>query len=141
MVDVDNFKLYNDHYGHPAGDDCLRRGAAEVGRTVRGTDLAARYGGEEFAVVMPHTDIAAAQQLAQRLLAAMDALAEPHLLSPKQIVTVSIGVAAMRPSGHVTQDELVELADIALYRAKRNGRDRVQASEHVRSPTVQREME
>ena len=81
MVDVDHFKRYNDHYGHPAGDECLRRVATELSRNVRETDLVARYGGEEFAIVMPDTDIGAAQQLARRLLAAVESLAEPHPLA------------------------------------------------------------
>lgn len=128
MVDIDHFKLYNDHYGHPAGDECLQRIATELKRNIRDIDLAARYGGEEFAIVMPGADIAAACQIAERLWAAIVALAEPHTLVPDRIVTVSIGVAAMVPGQHVVAEHLVELADVELYRAKRSGRNRVRAA-------------
>lgn len=128
MVDIDHFKLYNDHYGHPAGDECLQRVAAELTRNLRTSDLVARYGGEEFAVVMPGLDVDAARRAAERLREAVAGLAEPHLLACAGIVTVSIGVAAMTPvAGHGPED-LVELADVELYRAKRGGRNQVRAA-------------
>lgn len=128
MVDVDHFKLYNDRYGHPAGDDCLQRVATVLKQNIRDIDLAARYGGEEFAIVMPGTDITGARQLAERVRAAVMALAEPHLLAAEGIVTVSIGVAAMAPPLHIPLEHLIELADVELYRAKRSGRNRVEAA-------------
>ncbi|WP_117208603.1 diguanylate cyclase [Allorhizocola rhizosphaerae] len=128
MVDIDHFKLYNDHYGHPAGDRCIQRIAAELKRHVRNTDLAARYGGEEFAVVMPKTDADSARQTAERLRTAVVALAEPHILVPGRVVTVSIGVAAILPAAQDTARQLVETADVELYRAKRGGRNQVRAA-------------
>lgn len=125
MVDVDHFKVYNDHYGHAAGDRCLQRVAAELSRNVRDTDLAARYGGEEFAIVMPNTDVNTALQVAERLRAAIVTLAEPHSLVPDQIVTVSVGVAATVPTPDGLVENLMEQADVELYRAKRAGRNRV----------------
>lgn len=128
MVDIDHFKLYNDHYGHPTGDDCLQRVAAELTRNLRGTDLVARYGGEEFAVVMPGLDVAAATRAAERLREAVAGLAEPHVLACAGIVTVSIGVASTTPSGDRDPEELLERADMELYRAKRGGRNQVRAA-------------
>lgn len=128
MVDIDHFKLYNDHYGHPAGDDCLQRVAAELTRNLRAGDLVARYGGEEFAVVMPGLDTEAARRAAERLRTAISDLREPHVLARSGIVTVSIGVAAMTPRPDRDADDLVGLADVELYRAKRNGRDQVRAA-------------
>ncbi|MEU8003179.1 diguanylate cyclase [Catellatospora sp. NPDC049111] len=128
MVDIDHFKLYNDHYGHPAGDECLQRVAAELTRNLRPGDLVARYGGEEFAVVMPGLDTEAARRTAERLRIAISDLAEPHVLAREGIVTVSIGVAAMTPRPDRDPDDLVGLADVELYRAKRNGRNQVRAA-------------
>jgi len=129
MVDIDHFKLYNDHYGHPAGDRCLRRVAAQLRQNVRDIDLAARYGGEEFAVVMPNTGINGVRQVAERLHAAVLDLAEPHALTAERIVTVSIGGAAMVPPDNSTAEQLVETADLELYQAKHGGRNRVRASD------------
>ena len=127
MIDIDHFKLYNDHFGHSAGDRCLRQVATRLAAITRPTDLVARYGGEEFAVVMPDTDNAAAARLARRLCSAIAELAEPHPLVPSHIVTVSIGVAAATPTPGSAPASLVDLADAALYRAKAGGRNRVQA--------------
>ncbi|OHV64706.1 diguanylate cyclase [Pseudofrankia sp. BMG5.36] len=128
MVDVDHFKLYNDHYGHAAGDKCLRRVAGTLADQTRTTDLAARYGGEEFAIVMPDTDTTTAHHIAERLRAAIAAFAEPHPLATNHIVTVSVGVAAAVPPPNSFAQSLVETADAELYRAKRAGRNRVQAT-------------
>jgi diguanylate cyclase (GGDEF)-like protein len=127
MIDVDYFKLYNDHYGHAAGDRCLQRVAVRLSQNIRDIDLAARYGGEEFAIVMPDIDITAARQLAERLHTAIVDLAEPHALDAEHIVTVSIGVAAMIPPDHSNAEHLLEAADVQLYRAKRSGRNCVKA--------------
>jgi len=129
MVDIDHFKAYNDHYGHTAGDRCLQSVAAELRRTVRDRDLCARYGGEEFAIVMPDTDGATALRLAERLRAAIAALAEPHLLVPDGVVTVSIGVAAAVPAPDGRVEDLMERADAQLYCAKLAGRNRVHAAQ------------
>jgi diguanylate cyclase (GGDEF)-like protein len=125
IVDIDWFKLYNDHYGHTGGDRCLHRVAMELAHNVRDRDLIARYGGEEFAVVMPGTDTDAAVALAERLHSAIMALAEPHVRVATGIVTASIGVAATVPSALDRPEGLVERADAELYRAKHSGRNRV----------------
>lgn len=126
VVDVDWFKRYNDHYGHPAGDACLRRIAQTLAATVnRSTDLVARYGGEEFVFLAPATDLAGVQGMANKLLQAVEALALPHEFSPLGRVSVSIGVAAMVPGQERSADALVARADAALYEAKRQGRNRV----------------
>jgi len=126
MIDIDQFKLYNDHYGHTVGDRCLRQIATCLATGTRTTDLPARYGGEEFAIVMPATDLHAATQLTQRLRVAVVRLAEPHPLADNHIVTVSIGVTATTPTPHDDPTSLIELADIALYQAKDHGRNRVE---------------
>ena len=125
MIDIDHFKRYNDHYGHAAGDRCLRRVAATLSQNIRTVDLAARYGGEEFAIVMPGTGMVGARQLAERLHTAIGDLAEPHALGIERCVTVSVGVTAMIPTDHGDAEQLVETADALLYEAKRNGRDQV----------------
>lgn len=127
MLDVDQFKSYNDHYGHPAGDACLRQ-VAEVMKTHvrRAGDLAARYGGEEFAVIASDTDLARAWELGAALCAAVAAEAMPHTLSDLGRVSVSIGVAVLEPDGRQSAAELLRKADVALYRAKAAGRNRVE---------------
>ncbi|MEX5636434.1 diguanylate cyclase [Parafrankia sp. FMc2] len=125
MVDIDHFKLYNDHFGHTAGDRCLRQVAACLGAGTRATDLAARYGGEEFVIVMPGANADTAAHIAYRLRSAVADLAEPHPLAVDHIVTVSIGVAAVIPTSDDDPTTLVELADTALYQAKNSGRNRV----------------
>lgn len=125
-IDVDHFKSYNDHYGHPAGDDCLRAISEAIREECsRSGDQAFRIGGEEFAVVLPATDEEGAALIAQRLSAAIRALALPHEVAPNGIVTLCIGVvAAVNPANHELRD-LVKSADSALYAAKAGGRDAV----------------
>ncbi|MEN3359041.1 MAG: hypothetical protein V7637_3023 [Mycobacteriales bacterium] len=126
MIDIDHFKLYNDHYGHAGGDECLRRVAGVLTEHIRDTtDLVARYGGEEFAVVLPGADSAAAYQVAERIRAAVAALNEPHEMTQPGFVTVSIGVAAEIATADRTGQALIEAADAKLYEAKRNGRNQV----------------
>ena len=127
MLDVDQFKSYNDHYGHPAGDACLRQ-VAEVMKTHvrRAGDLAARYGGEEFAVIASDTDLARAWELGVALCAAVTAEAMPHVLTDLGRVSVSIGVTVLEPDGRESADELLQKADVALYRAKAAGRNCVE---------------
>lgn len=124
LVDVDHFKPYNDRYGHPAGDDCLRRIAAVLGRTLlRAGDVVARYGGEEFGAILPLTDIDAATAVADRMRKSVEALAMPHGAVPLGVVTISGGVAATRPEMGANPLDLVALADAALYEAKAAGRN------------------
>lgn len=126
VMDVDWFKRYNDHYGHPAGDACLREIAQALATTVnRSTDLVARYGGEEFVFLAPMTDLAGVRGMAQKLLQAVEALALPHELSPLGRVSVSIGIAAAVPGQEASAEALVARADAALYEAKKQGRNQV----------------
>jgi diguanylate cyclase (GGDEF)-like protein len=126
MIDIDHFKLYNDHYGHLAGDACLCRVATAISDSVRqATDLVARYGGEEFSVILPEANRAAVLSMAERARAAVVALNEPHERSGRGIVTVSIGVAAIVPTAAERSQELIGHADAALYEAKRKGRNQV----------------
>jgi diguanylate cyclase (GGDEF)-like protein len=126
MIDIDYFKLYNDHFGHTAGDRCLHQVATCLAANTRTTDLVARYGGEEFAVVMPDTDTDAAVRSAERLRSAVEKLDQPHPLATHHTVTVSIGAASITPTPGNDPTALVELADAALYRAKNSGRNRVE---------------
>jgi diguanylate cyclase (GGDEF)-like protein len=124
MIDIDWFKKYNDHYGHPAGDDCLRRVAALLAACIqRSGDMVARYGGEEFVFITPGLEGADALHLARHLCAALQALALPHELSGFGCVTASIGVAAMVPCASTGPDALLLAADQAMYRAKAQGRN------------------
>jgi two-component system chemotaxis family response regulator WspR len=127
MIDVDNFKLYNDTYGHVAGDEVLKRIASTVeGCVGRSGDLAARFGGEEFAVVLPGTPIAGVRMLAETIRREVEALQLPHANSSTyQYVTISIGGAATVPVHEVAMTSLIEAADLALYRAKHDGKNRV----------------
>jgi diguanylate cyclase (GGDEF)-like protein len=126
MIDVDHFKKYNDHYGHLAGDACLRQVAAALHGSVRQqVDIAARYGGEEFAVIMPDVDADMARLVAERMRAAVAGLRVPHAQSDFGLVSASIGIAAVIPAGGMVAEELINLADRALYDAKRNGRNQV----------------
>ena len=127
LIDVDFFKRYNDSLGHLAGDACLRGVAITLENTVhRESDLVARYGGEEFVVVAPGTDMPGVLQLGERIRQAVQALALPHPDSPTEpVVTISLGCAAIMPNPGQSWQELVTLADEALYRAKAQGRNRV----------------
>jgi diguanylate cyclase (GGDEF)-like protein len=128
ICDVDHFKLYNDEYGHQAGDECLKQVARAISQCFRTGDLVARYGGEEFAMVLPHTDLAGALQVAERVRSSVYAAALSHAASPVcSQVTVSIGVACGTPEPKDGADmrPLVEEADRNLYVAKQRGRNRV----------------
>ena len=127
MLDIDYFKLYNDHYGHQAGDECLRA-VAQVLQTSarRAGDLVARYGGEEFVVVAADADVSTARELAETMRRSVERLAMPHEVSDAaRVVTVSLGIAVVVPSEHTQAARLLHLADDALYRAKKDGRNRV----------------
>jgi diguanylate cyclase (GGDEF)-like protein len=123
IVDVDLFKPVNDRYGHISGDEVLRQIAAIARRYVRSDDVAARIGGEEFAVLLPECDAAAAYGFAERLRIAIAAAVFSPGGEPQQI-TVSIGIAALSPERD-TRNRLMAAADSALYRAKKEGRNRV----------------
>jgi diguanylate cyclase (GGDEF)-like protein len=125
MFDVDNFKHYNDHNGHPAGDACLKAIARTVRQITRGTDFVARYGGEEFVVVAVGSDRTQALGHAERIRAAVEAIdIEGAAAQPLGCVSASVGVATFPMHGR-TMEELIEAADAALYRSKQAGRNRV----------------
>jgi diguanylate cyclase (GGDEF)-like protein len=129
FIDVDHFKRYNDHYGHPAGDGCLRAVASAISDSLRGTDtMAARYGGEEFAVLLMDVTQAQAEMIAERVCKSVSAQSLQHLNRNDtfKIVTISIGVACGVIGGGLTVDKLIGSADSALYAAKRGGRNRTQ---------------
>ena len=129
LCDVDHFKQYNDHLGHPAGDLCLKKMAAVLtGQLKRPADLAARYGGEEFALLLPNTDLAGALRVGEACRAGLEQLALPHPGAPRGFVTMSMGVACIVPGEDDTLENLIVRADAALYEAKRAGRNRVEAA-------------
>jgi adenylate cyclase len=126
LCDVDFFKLYNDAYGHPQGDECLRQVAKAIRSTVKSTKtLAARYGGEEFVVLLPNTNAEAALGLAETIRHSIKAAQLPHRASKvADHVTLSLGVTCLLPSMAVPINSVVQFADLGLYRAKESGRDR-----------------
>jgi diguanylate cyclase (GGDEF)-like protein len=127
MIDVDYLKRFNDIYGHPAGDDCLRKlGQTLIVVGTRPSDVAVRYGGEELAMLLPDTDAQGGAAVAERFRLAVLACAIAHAGNPEHVVTVSIGVAACRPGqDSVSRESLVQSTDKALYAAKTGGRNRV----------------
>lgn len=125
LIDVDRFKLFNDAYGHPAGDACLRRVAEAIEGCIRSSDICARYGGEEIAVILPASDEACARRAGERIRGAVEALDIAHERSESGRVTISIGCTTANGAGGETAAELVERADRLLYEAKRTGRNRV----------------
>lgn len=129
MCDIDCFKLYNDTYGHPAGDLCLKKTAAVfTERLKRPADLVTRYGGEEFAVILPETSLEGALEVAEECRAHLERLAMAHSEAAGGIVTVSIGVATIVPNAADSIDNLIARADKALYSAKTAGRNRVHSA-------------
>ena len=128
MIDLDHFKAYNDRYGHPEGDGCLRDVAATLKRRLRRPDdLIARFGGEEFIAILAGTPLATAASAAERVRKGVESMNRLHATSnTHSVVTVSIGVACLRPnSPHATPAQLIATADEALYQAKSRGRNRV----------------
>ena len=128
LVDIDYFKAYNDHYGHQAGDDCLKKVAQILQNAAkRDSDMVARYGGEEFLIVLPGTSRASAQNIAAVLQQHIpEENIEHSASSVDSRVTVSIGIAAQVPSPAESVSELIGAADRALYQAKENGRNRIE---------------
>jgi len=130
MVDIDNFKQYNDNYGHQQGDTCLQKVAKALSESVkRPSDMVARYGGEEFSVIFPNTPANGAKTIAEHIRASIEGLQIPHAhaeASPH--VTISMGIANSFPGNTDepdTPDELLKAADAALYHAKESGRNKV----------------
>ncbi|MEG4149098.1 AAA-like domain-containing protein [Microcoleus sp. Pol12B5] len=134
LCDLDHFKIYNDTYGHQAGDECLRSVAQTIRRSLqRPADVAARYGGEEFAVILPETDASAALVVAEQIrvkVKALDIIFNPESVDglPNSVVTISLGIASVVPSEENDAITLLLAADEALYDSKRQGRDRLTMS-------------
>lgn len=132
LIDLDNFKKYNDYYGHLQGDECLRQ-VAKVLQAAgqRQTDIIARYGGEEFAAVLPHTELAGAETFAKKLLQEVRELQLPHDKNGDfNIVTFSIGVTSVLPSESIACSDVLDFADGCLYEAKEFGKNKFVAREY-----------
>jgi diguanylate cyclase (GGDEF)-like protein len=126
LIDIDHFKLYNDHYGHQGGDACLQMVAQTMHTGLRaGSDLLARYGGEEFVLLLPNTDLEGTHVVAERVRMAVQDLQEPHLKSALGFVSISVGMTSFVPSQDSKPALFIEQADQALYEAKRAGRNQV----------------
>ncbi len=126
LCDLDNFKLYNDHYGHPAGDNALQEIATVIKNVLRKSDRAYRYGGEELLLLLPETTLEGAEELARRLLVAVLNRGIPHASLPLGILTLSGGISGVGEVGpKESWHELVQRADWALYQAKNAGRNRI----------------
>ena len=128
MCDIDFFKLYNDHYGHVMGDECLKKIAGCFKSTfLRATDVPARFGGEEFAVILPDTQLEEARRISAKLSKSIHALNIIHAESRAAgHITLSTGIACMQPGRQVSCTELIRMADEALYSAKAKGRNRIE---------------
>lgn len=138
LCDIDYFKKYNDHYGHQAGDECLKRVAKALGESIlRPADLAARYGGEEFVLLLPDADSAGALEVGTRVIRTIENLALEHEKSEvSSSVTLSVGTATLQPFSQQQQPhELIALADAALYQAKEQGRNRIIQAPFSPQPT------
>jgi diguanylate cyclase (GGDEF)-like protein len=131
MIDVDHFKAFNDLYGHVTGDACLHDVAQAIAGVVRTSDIAARYGGEEFIVLGRNMDMNTALTVAERMREAVRALGIPHGRSKNGLVSISIGIVSAVPRDGDLPERLVEEADVALYAAKKKGRDRIATSADV----------
>ncbi len=128
LCDIDFFKAYNDRYGHPAGDEVLRKVAQTLASHLRGGDAAYRYGGEEFLLVLPEQTLDSAAAIADRLRRSVEALGIPHQAKEPPappVITISAGVAALSAGDTKSADDMLKEADAALYRAKESGRNRV----------------
>jgi diguanylate cyclase (GGDEF)-like protein len=132
MMDLDNFKAYNDNYGHIAGDSCLKKVSKVLKNSVRRPeDLVGRYGGEEFCVILPNTDMNGAMFVAERIRTSIQELKIPHTGNADLgVVTISLGIASRVPGQKAPATQLLNEADKALYKAKVSGRNRVVAAEH-----------
>ncbi len=131
MIDIDNFKLYNDHYGHQAGDDALQKVTSSIMSSIRKSDRIYRYGGEELLILLPQTEPESAEKLVNRVLSELESEKIPHCKSPFEYVTASCGLAVYNSHLQGQNSEwsyVLESADKALYAAKNTGRNKVAVS-------------
>jgi len=138
LCDIDHFKLFNDTYGHQAGDTALRAVADALAQHTRQSDGLYRYGGEEFLLLMPEQSAASAAMAMERFRAALFARSIDHSNAPAGVLTCSIGIATFIPGSGQSSEQLMKQADDSLYRAKATGRNQVAstaAAEHIRSVT------
>jgi diguanylate cyclase (GGDEF)-like protein len=135
MLDLDNFKTFNDTYGHPAGDEALRTFSRVLGASIRSSDVAARYGGEEFAVALHHAGLEDAQVIAEKIRAAVEQTVVEIGPGRYARITASLGVASTETQIHELR-ALMAMADAALYRAKESGRNRVEVAPMADEVTV-----
>ncbi len=138
MIDIDHFKNFNDAYGHQAGDDCLQKVAEALAEAIkRPTDLVARFGGEEFALILGGTDAAGALLVAESAVANVMKLAIPHNGSnTSEFLTVSVGIATIFPKLETSEADLIKAADLALYQAKEDGRNRIYIFDDVAEDSI-----
>jgi diguanylate cyclase (GGDEF)-like protein len=129
LIDIDHFKLFNDTYGHQAGDECLQKiGAVLLSFAKRPGDLCARYGGEEFSIVFGNTNAGESLKIVKKVLDAIRGLKIPHMNSPTlPIVTASAGLKTVIPGSRDNEKSLIEAADLLLYKAKNGGRNQIMA--------------
>ena len=130
ILDLDHFKKFNDTYGHDAGDTVLREAASFLTRSIRVEDIVCRFGGEEFVIILPTADLSSAHARAERIRSKLRELTVMHQGQSLGMITISVGVATL-PMHGTSPKELLEAADAALYRAKRDGRDRVVDADSV----------
>lgn len=132
LCDIDYFKRYNDCYGHPTGDICLTQVSRVLTRCIRRpADLVARYGGEEFAVVLPNTDTSGGYNVGLAIQQGLAKAAIPHATSQvAEYITLTMGIATVIPKHHLSPHDLLQAADLALYHAKQQGRDRIYVHAH-----------
>ncbi len=140
MLDLDHFKKFNDTYGHEAGDLVLRETAGFLLKSVRAEDIVCRFGGEEFVVILPLAELKITQARAERIRSRLRELSVVHQGQSLGVITVSVGVAEL-PQHGATAKELLEAADAALYRAKKEGRDRVAVAESPQATEVEVKVE
>ena len=126
FIDVDFFKNYNDFYGHQKGDDVISSIAKSIKNAIRHMDFVARYGGEEFVVLLPETDAHGAYAVASNIFKAIERLEIPHAKSlVSSYITISLGITVYRGENEISKEELLKIADQALYRAKQLGRNQI----------------
>jgi two-component system chemotaxis response regulator CheY len=126
LLDIDYFKLYNDTYGHPAGDEALQFVAKQLKEQARGGDTLYRYGGEEFVWIFPEQSLPNATLAVERMRTGLEHSAIPHTACPLGVLTISAGLAMLEPHQPRSANDVLKEADEALYRAKRLGRNRVE---------------